>query len=142
MIKLLLSVVAAGLRNGKWVVVGAVVLGVAGVMVTLLLERNAARRTVAEQTRALALRQTQIVQLQTGVTQLRQRIDRQNQAVDMLKADAAARQQAAAEAMARALQAGETWQAQIRRLNAKNRAAEAGKGRTCDDALREWRAGR
>ncbi|QRR07635.1 hypothetical protein FPJ27_15325 [Burkholderia sp. MS455] len=135
---------AAGLAVRHWkAVVALVLLSIAALVIgTLVVERDAARRQVASQAHTIATQREQIDQLQTSVTQLKQAIDQQNAAVQRLAAAATLRERAAAAALARAQQGSETLRAQIAHLNAKNRTAAAAKGRTCDDALREWRAGR
>jgi len=125
--------------GGKYVIAAALVLSVVS---TLWIERNSARREVNEQARALALRQAAIAQLEANVTQLRQTIAHQNTAVDNLKKEGEARHQAAERALLRAQQNGRLYEAQIARLNEKNRAAETMKKWSCDDAIREWRAAR
>lgn len=129
-------------RSGKTIVVGGLLLAVLAVFSMLLLERNAARREVMAQSRTLAQQQEQIALLQDSVTKQLQSIRRQNQAVNALKAASDAQIQAGASALARAQQTGQALAVQIQHLNDKNRAADVVTKRSCEDALREWRAGR
>ncbi|HCF3047465.1 hypothetical protein ACM714_27555 [Pseudomonas aeruginosa] len=118
------------------------IVGVVLVVSALVVERNAARQEVVRQAQAIATQQEQIKRLRQSMEQLQVAIEQQNVAVQRVAESSAQRQQAASVALEQALQASGALRAEIAGLKAKNQTAAAVKEKSCEDALREWRAGR
>lgn len=134
--------VGFGLRHWKALVLLVLVGGVALVITTLLAERNAARQEAAREAQTIATQREQIDRLEQSVAQLQHAIEQQNAAVQQVSEESLQRQQAANVAMEQAQRSSVALQTEIARLKARNQAAAVVKEKSCDDALREWRAGR
>ena len=135
------SILGFALKHWRLALAIITALAIALVILTLTHERDAARQRVAADAQTIATQKTQIAALQSNVATLTTEIGKQNAAVVSLGLESAQRQKAASEAMATAVKASAVAQKQITALNAKN-AAPAAIGRSCEDALAEWRAGR